>query len=104
MMIIDHFYELEFEVMRGLVYAIIVSFLTICFFLNEYKWKQVNPEGFKKTDTEAALIIESKKEIKMINELQLIAERDSSGNMKQVAGNTKENFDYLNTASKTTNN
>lgn len=46
------------------MYTILVSIFTICFFLNEFKWKQINPNGFVKSNKETSLIIETYKENK----------------------------------------
>lgn len=53
--------------MKGLLYSILISIFTLCFFLNEFKWKKLNPNGFVKPDVEASHIIEAARTIEKSN-------------------------------------
>jgi len=49
--------------MKGLLFSILISIFAICFFLNEFKWKKLNPNGFVKSDTEVSRIMKASKAI-----------------------------------------
>lgn len=61
--------------MKGLLYSILVSIFTLCFFLNEFKWKKLNPNGFVKSDIEASHIIETSKRIENPKNKYSVAEK-----------------------------